>query len=544
MDDINEVGDNRHLTFFRMLGNWSLGDYFKKEQLTWIFAFLTNELGIPPKKLFVSVFAGDKEIEKDEASVNIWSEIFESIKINPKERIVPYGPEKNWWSRAGGPENMPTGELGGPDSEIFYDFGDEAFHASSPWKNQPCHINCECGRYLEISNNVFMQYRKSEDGSFTKLPQQNVDHGAGAERLLQAVENQPDVYLTQLFQPVIQTIEKQTKKKYQDYKREMRMITAHFSSSCFILNAGVKPSNTEQGYILRRLIRRAYDSFNKLQGEDIIPILESIAMQYKQTDPQLVTNFVEIKNTIHEETVRYKKSLSKAKSFLIKKYKRIDDHPGTYEIAAEDAFIVYTTHGLSPTQIKSLGFTFPAEAFNEAMQKHKNLSRTSAEKKFRGGLADHSEKTIMGHTATHLLHQAMRDILGIHVNQTGSNITPERIRFDFSHNEKLTQTQIESIEKIVNEKIKENLPVHFELIPTQKAYAMGAIGLFMDNYGEKSKIYFIGDTTKGYQLAYSVEFCGGPHVDFTGELKSFKIIKQENLGKNQRRIYALVGKEN
>lgn len=538
LDDINEVGDNRHLTFFRMLGNWSLGDYFKKEQLPWMFDYLTKGLGIDPKNLYVSIFEGYKDFPEDNDAREIWTKLFEGVGLDPKERIFPGGPEKNWWSRAGVPDNMPAGELGGPDSEIFYDFGtphDKKF-------GDKCHIDCDCGRFLEISNNVFMEYKKNDDGTFSKLPNQNVDHGAGAERLLMAAENQPDVFLTSLFKPVIETIEKQTGKTYKENIREMRMITAHLASSTFIVDAGVVPGNTEQGYILRRLIRRAVDSFNKIDGKELQPILEALVEQYKETDPHLVTTFETIVNTILEEQGKYQQSLKKAKAFIIKKYKQVDDEIlGSIEISAEDAFIIYTTHGLSPTQIKSLGYTFDNQAFADKMKAHKDLSKKGAGQKFRGGLADHQERTIMGHTATHLLHQALRDMFGEQLHQSGSNITTERLRFDFNFDRKLTDEEITKLENVVNEKIKENLPVHFEMIPTEDAKKMGAIGLFADTYDETSKIYFIGGDSKHPKEAYSIEFCGGPHVEFTEKLKSFKIKKQESLGKGYRRLYAVVG---
>jgi len=337
-------------------------------------------------------------------------------------------------------------------------------------------------------------------------------------------------------------LEKQSGKKYADHTREMRMITAHLASSTFIVNAGVVPGNSEQGYILRRLIRRAVDSFKKIEGKELKPVIEAIVEQYKETDPDLVTNFEKIVNTILEEQTKYSQSLTKAKAFLIKKYKQIDDEIlGSTEISAEDAFIIYTTHGLSPSQIKSLGYTFDGQAFAEKMKEHKSLSRKGAGQKFKGGLADHQERTIMGHTATHLLHKALRDMFGTQLHQSGSNITSERLRFDFNFDRKLTDEEIKKLEDVVNEKIKENLPVHFEMIPTTDAKDMGAIGLFEDTYQDVSKIYFIGGDAKHPEDAYSIEFCGGPHVDFTDKLKSFKIKKQESLGKGYRRLYAMVG---
>src|SRR5579885_371811 len=544
--DFDEVGNNRHTTFFRMLGNWSLGDYFKKEQIPWFFTFLTEELKITPKRLYVTVFAGNDSITQDSMAIAIWKEVFASAGIDAKEneRIFMYGVEKNWWSRSGVPDKMPAREPGGPDTEVFYDFGAELqIHEHSPFKNEPCHVNCDCGRFIEIGNSVFMQYQKQTDGSFKALPQQNVDFGGGLERILMAVENQPDVYKNSLLRPIIDSLTKELRKKYSDHARDLRIVTAHLMSACFIANAGVKPSNTEQGYILRRLIRRAMDSFYLLEGRQLEPILEAIVEQYKDTDPDLADNFENIKDTIVQESQRYHATRERAKKFIEKKYKHIGDELlGVKEISADDAFLLYTTNGLSPTQIESLGYTFDKQAFAQKMEAHQKLSKQGAEKKFRGGLADHQERTIMGHTATHLLHQAVRDILGNQVHQTGSNITTERLRFDFNYDQKLTEEQIKQIEAIVNEKIRDNLPVHFEMLPLQTAKQIGAIGLFDEKYEDKVKIYFIGGSGKeGDHEAYSKEFCGGPHVDFTGKLKSFKIIKQESVGKNQRRIYAIVG---
>ncbi len=522
--DIDEIGDNRHTTFFRMLGNWSLGDYFKKEQLHWIWEFVIKELKIPENKLYVTIFKGYKDIPKDIESEKIWTDIFEKENLNPKERIFFYD-TKNWWSRAGEPDKMPIGEPGGPDSEIFFKFDiphDEKF-------GKECHPNCECGAFMEIVNSVFMEYQKSEKG-FTKLPQKNVDHGSGLERLLAAYENKQDIFTTSLFAPIIKSIEKQTNKSYKGNEKEMRIIVDHLISASFIISAGIYPSNKEQGYVLRRLLRRAID-----QG-DIRETLLSIVKQYKDTDPLLETSFAKIINVITQEIDQYKNVLSNAKKFIEGKYKRTgDDLMGVTEISSDDAFIVYTTHGLSPTQIKSLGYTFDDQKFAQKMKAHQNVSRAGAGKKFAGGLADHSEKTIMGHTATHLLHQALRDLFGKQLHQTGSNITSERVRFDFNFDRSLTPDELKKVESIVNEKILENLPVHFEMLPLAKAKEIGAIGLFDDKYTNTVKIYFIGG--KG---PYSIEFCGGPHVTFTSKVKSFKIIKQENIGKGQRRIYAKV----
>jgi alanyl-tRNA synthetase len=532
--DIDEVGDNRHDTFFRMLGNWSLGDYFKKEQLPWIWEFATKELKIPADKLYVSVFKGYKGIAKDEESEKVWTEIFTKEGLNSKERIFFYD-TKNWWSRAGEPDKMPAGEPGGPDSEIFFKFDvphDKKF-------GEKCHPNCNCGRFMEIINSVFMEYQKQKDGSFKKLPQRNVDHGAGVERLLAAVENKQDIFSTSLFEPVIKSIEKDTAIKYSDNNFAMRVIADHLTASVFITSNNIIPSNKEQGYILRRLLRRAMDNFSKLKGKDLSPIIETIVGQYGKTDSYLIEKFEEIKNIILEEQQKYKQTLKNAKQFISKKYPSIssggtgDELMGVTKISAEDAFILYTTHGLSPTQIKSLGYAFNDLQFAEKMKSHQDISRAGATKKFAGGLADHSEQTVRGHTATHLVHQALRDMFGINLHQTGSNITSERVRFDFNFDRNLTPEELKKIEDTVNQKIKENLPVHFQIIPLQEAKKVGAIGLFNEKYSEKVKVYFVGD--------YSKELCGGPHVAFTSEIKSFKIIKQENIGKGNRRLYAKVG---
>lgn len=526
--DIDEVGDNRHTTFFRMLGNWSLGDYFKKEQLRWFFEFLTQELKLDPGKLYVSVFSGFGEIQKDNESAEIWKELFESVGLDSSERIFSYGADKNWWSRSGTPKNMPPGEPGGPDSEVFYRFDIE--HDTK--FGESCHPNCECGRFLEIGNSVFMQYKKRKDGGFDDLPHKNVDFGGGLERLVAVVEDKHDIFQTSLFSPIIENIENTTAKKYNSNQKEMRIIADHLVASVFIIANSVRPSNKEQGYILRRLLRRSFDNFEALNGSDISSIIEKIVEQYEDTDKYLVEKFELIKNVVIEEEQSYQRTLSEAKKFIHKKYGSSDELKGVARISSDDAFSLYTSQGLSPTQIKSLGYSFDDKEFSDLMKKHQETSRAGVEKKFKGGLADHQDLTIKGHTATHLLHQALRDVLGDSVYQTGSNITTERVRFDFAYNDKVSSEQLQKVEEIVIEKIKENLPVHFEIMPLSHAKEIRAIGLFDEKYQESVKVYFVGD--------YSREFCGGPHVNFTGEIKSFRIIKEEGLGKGTRRIYAIV----
>lgn len=530
--DIDEVGDNRHTTFFRMLGNWSLGDYFKKEEIPWLWEFLTETLGLPKEKLFITVFDGFKKIERDEESYKIWADLLTKEGFVPEQKIFFAGVDKNWWSRSGTPDKMPVGEIGGPDTEVYIRF-DDIEHTDECEGDSP--VYCECGKFLEIANSVFMQYKKVTEEDFDPLPNKNVDFGGGLERLLAAVELKSDIFETSLFHPTIKTIEKETSKTYGENKKEMQIITDHLGASVFIILAGVRPSNKEQGYILRRLLRRAFDNFYTLSGKDITSVIESVFDQYKETDEDLVSKYEEIRNVILEEEKNYKGTLQRAKAFISKKYPETGDEimGEKKTISSEDAFILYSTHGLSPTQIKSLGFDFDEQAFAKKMEEHQNLSRAGAQQKFRGGLADTSEKTVMGHTATHLLHKALRDMFGEDLHQTGSNITTERLRFDFNFDRKLEDDEIKKLEDTINEKIRENLPVHFEILPLEEAKKLGAIGLFDEKYGNDVKVYFVGD--------YSKEFCGGPHVDFTSKLKRFKIIRQENIGHGQRRIYAVVG---
>jgi alanyl-tRNA synthetase len=526
--DIEEVGDNRHQTFFRMLGNWSLGDYFKAEEIPWLWELLTKEFGIDKSKLYITIFKGTDGVPYDQEAFDLWSKILTDEGMSPDERIFAADVDKNWWSRSGVPANMPIGEIGGPDTEIYYLFEDLK-HTDKCTGNSP--VGCECGRFTEIANSVFIQYKKTENG-FEELPQKNVDYGGGVERLMAAIENTPDVFTADLFRPIIKLIEDETGKKYELNKKEMQVIADHLGAAVFIINSKIKPSNKDQGYVLRRLLRRAFDNFYTLGGENIAPVIEKVVEQYLLTDNELKDNFEEIKLTILEEEKKYHVAITEAKNFIEKRYKG-KEVSGTKEISADDAFLLYSTHGLSPTQIRSLGYVFNEQEFANKMEEHQKLSRSGAEQKFKGGLADHSEKTIMGHTATHLLHKALRDMFGTDLHQTGSNITSERVRFDFNFERKLEDSEIAEIEKTVNGKIAENLPVHFEIMPIARAKETGAIGLFDEKYAEDVKVYFIGD--------YSKELCGGPHVNFTSEIKQFKIIKQENIGHGQRRIYCVVG---
>ncbi len=538
--DIDEIGDNRHTTFFRMLGNWSLGDYFKTEQIPWFWEFLTNKdegIGLSPEKLYVTVFEGNEDISKDNEAKQIWTRIFSDAGLDPSEKIFEYGVSKNWWSRAGEPSNMPVGEPGGPDTEVFYEFDVE--HDEKFGKN--CHVNCDCGRFMEIGNSVFMQYVKRDNG-FEELPQKNVDFGGGLERLVAASDNKQDVFETSLFSPIIKSIENTTGKKYVDNKSEMRIIADHITASVFIISNNIKPSNKEQGYVLRRLIRRGLDNFYLLNGDTIVPIIEKIVDQYKDTDMVLTERFEEIKNTILEEEQSYQKALSGGRRLIEKELKisgkEIND--AKTEISATVAFKAITSYGLGPTQLESLGYVFDKKELSELIKKHQDLSRSGAGKKFAGGLADHTDLTVKGHTATHLMHQALRDVLGDKVHQSGSNITSERIRFDFNYDEKLTKEQIDEVERIVLEKISEDLPVFSTIMTLSEAKELGAIGLFDEKYGDKVKIYTIGGSSSDLKSAYSKEFCGGPHVEHTLQISSFDILKEEGVSAGIRRIYAKV----
>lgn len=525
LQDIEEVGDNRHTTFFEMLGNWSLGDYFKKEQISWIWEFLTTELDLSRERLYVSVFAGDKEVPRDEESVNIWKKLGV-----PEKRIFYYEVNKNWWSRAGVPSKMPVGEPGGPDSEVFFEFT-QVRH--DPKFGKECHPNCDCGRFMEIANSVFMQYRKTESGDLEELPKKSVDFGGGLERLVAATNDNPDVFTSDLFSAMIQIIEAKTKKKYLEDEivtRNMRIVTDHLRAAVMMSTDGVMPSNKMQGYILRRLVRRSLlygrnlGLSNNWQwvGDMVEPVVEI----YKEQYPEVGYQKDKIKLMLEDEAMKFGKSLEKGLR-EIEKLKKLD---------GKMAFQLYETYGFPWEMTVEIaaekGQTVDRTQFEEEFNKHKELSRTAAAGMFKGGLQDQSEETTKLHTATHLLHQALRTVLGNHVSQKGSNITAERLRFDFSHSTKLTTEEINKVEEIVNEKIGENLSVSFQVLNKYEALKSGALAFFGERYADKVKVYTIGQ--------FSREICGGPHVNFTGVLGTFTIVKEESAGSGVRRIYAQV----
>ncbi|MBI2022216.1 alanine--tRNA ligase [Candidatus Daviesbacteria bacterium] len=537
-EDIDEVGDNRHTTFFEMLGNWSLGDYFKKEQLPWIWEFLTVDLGLPKDKLYVTVFEGDKGIPKDEESFEIWKGLGVS-----KDHIHFYGVSKNWWSRSGPPEKMPTGEIGGPDSEVFYEFTQVEHDLKY---GQTCHPNCDCGRFLEIANSVFIQYQKQEDGSLKELDQKNVDFGGGLERLTAATNNSPDLFETDLFSDARKKLLEVNLVNSPESVSGIRIVLDHLRASIFIIDAGVEPSNKEQGYVLRRLIRRAalyakIGNIDLLNGNFQLVVSEFVRV-YADIYPSTSQNKSQIVKIIEDELVKFEKTLEVG-------MKKIISRKSQSPISGSEAFDFYQTYGFPPELIKEFA-SVDLEGFEEAMKKHQDRSRSASAGMFKGGLAGHSQIEIKYHTTTHLLHQALRDVLGPEVFQKGSNITEERLRFDFSFERKLSEQEIKQVEDKVNQKIKEDLKVDRRFMTYEEAKALNAIGLFDEKYDKSNvSIYAIGPNYKydpkakdrrdrgGY---YSLEFCGGPHVEQTGVIGGIKITKQEAISAGIRRIRAVL----
>jgi len=521
--DIEEVGDNRHTTFFEMLGNWSLGDYFKKEQHPWFLEFLTKELSLPIEKLAVTIFEGNNEIPKDEESEKIWL----SLGI-PSERIFSYGVDKNWWSRSGSPNSMPPGEPGGPDSEVFFEFTQVNHNKKF---GDRCHPNCNCGRFLEIGNSVFMEYKKQTDGSFIKLPRQNVDFGGGLERLEAATENNTDLFTTDFFLESVKSLEanKKSGEEYKSNPKPYRIIVDHLRAAIFMVADGVESSNKERGYILRRLIRRTMVYSRKLglkSDEWLSNTFALLAQPYIHQYSDLYEALPRINQQITGEVDKFRKTLEKGLN-VIRKMPKLN---------GKLAFFMYEAFGfpweLTEEIALERGQQIERQQFEEEFKKHQELSRTASKGMFKGGLQDRSEQVIKLHTATHLVHQALRTILGNHVAQKGSNITAERLRFDFSHPTKLTEQQIKNVEDLVNTKIKEDLAVTFKLVSYNKAQEEGALAFFGERYPQKVKVYSIGQ--------FSKEICGGPHVDRTSVLGIFKITKQQALGAGTRRLYAIV----
>ncbi len=512
--DIDSVGDNRHLTYFEMLGNWSLGDYFKKEAIAMSYKFLTEELGIDPEKLSVTCFAGDADAPKDIEAFEAWK----NAGI-PEERIYFYGKEDNWWI---------AGEEGpcGPDTEMFLDTG-------KPACSENCQPSCNCGKYVEIWNNVFMEYYKSKDG-IKKLEQKNVDTGLGLERMAMLLQKVETPFDTELFKPVMEELEKL--EKIDDIKSR-RIVAEHLRSSIMIIADGGRPSNIDRGYVLRRLIRRMTRHMSKLQIdlENISDLIGLTINNLNEMYPELQTKRDIIKNVIIEEKDKFIKTLGHGEKEFEKVINKLEQENKNV-IDGKTIFKLYETYGFPPEITADLaqekGYKIDLTEFDKLFKEHQEKSRLGSEQKFKGGLAEQNEITTAYHTATHLLHQALRNVLGDHVKQSGSNITTERLRFDFSHPEKMTPEQIKQVEDIVNEQIKRDLNVVSEEMPLEEAKKSGAIGLFENKYGDTVKVYTIGD--------FSKEICGGPHVKHTGELGHFKIKKEESSSAGIRRIKAIL----
>lgn len=515
--DIDEVGDNRHLTYFEMLGNWSLGDYFKEQSVQMSFEFLTNELSIPVEKLSVTCFEGDSDCPRDEITAECWRKA--GI---PEDKIYFFGKEDNWWI---------AGEEGpcGPDTEMFYDTG-------KPKCSENCNPSCGCGKYVEIWNNVFMEYFKTKDGVYTKLAKQNVDTGLGLERMTMLLQGKQTPFETELFAPIM---EKLVELQKVDDINSRRIVAEHLRSSMMITCDGGKPSNIDRGYVLRRLIRRMIRHMNKLQIElsELENLIDLNTDNLKEMYPDLDKNKEMIKKVILEEKDKFVKTLVHGEREFVKEMNKAKE-AGKTKLDGQVVFRLYDTYGFPPEVTQELAsendIDIDLEEFDKLFKEHQEKSRLGAEQKFKGGLADQNEETISYHTATHLLHKALKIVLGDHVKQSGSNITAERLRFDFTHPEKMTQEEIKKVEDLVNEQIQRNLEVTCEEMSYEEAKATGAIGLFTDKYGDRVKVYTIGD--------FSKEICGGPHVSNTNEMGIFKIKKEESSSSGIRRIKAVLVK--
>ena len=541
--EIDEVGDTTHLTFFEMLGDWSLGDYFKEEAIAWSWEFLTSKeyLGINPEKLYVTVFEGDEQVPKDTEAIELWQGHYKELGMEAKEgeRIFALGREDNWWGPAG-----QTGPCG-PDTEMFYDTGKDSC-------GKECIPGCGCGKYVEIWNDVFMEYNKNPDGAYFPMDNKNVDTGMGLERTVMVLNGFKTVYEMDALAPVVTTIlrikendpELMFDPSWQQHYDEqtvksVRIMADHIRSAVFILAdpRGVTPGNEDQGYVLRRLIRRAirHARILGLHGSYLSDGAESVIQELKDVYQELGRNRDKIISELVVEKEKFEKVLDKG----IARFAQITNTKK--ELNAQEIFELYTSYGFPLEMVKELaeekGLSVDEKGFEEAFKKHQELSRAGAEGKFSGGLADDSEEVKQFHTATHLLHQALREVLGNHVAQKGSNITKERLRFDFSHPEKMTDEQKKEVEAIVNKQIKANLPVHFHEMTVEEAKEFGAIGLFEERYGEKVKVYTVGEK----EDAFSKEICGGPHVEKTSELAgTFRIKKEESVSAGIRRIKAVL----
>ena len=556
--DIDDIGDNRHTTFFEMLGNWSLGDYFKKEQINWMWQFLSEEVGLDMNRIYVTCYIGDERynIPKDTEAAEIWAELYEKAGlssgqadigseeagyargIKPGERIFYYDGSKNWWSRNGGPETTPIGDPCGPDSEMFYEFD---FIEHDPKFGEHCHPNCDCGRFMEIGNNVFMAYKKVADGVFKPLEKPNIDPGSGLERIAAAANNDPDVFKISLLWPIVEKLQDLSGKKYDSHTESMRVIADHLRAATFMAVDGCVPSNKEQGYVMRRLLRRAirysFDlGIEQNFLEEVVPVIADL---YEADFPEVKENRESIIAVLVKEEKTFRQTLRKG---LRQMQHYIDDG-----LTGEELFTLYDTFGfpveLSTEEAYKQGIKLSDDwraEFDRRMAEHRRRSKTARKGQFSGGLEGHDPIHLKYHTATHLLGAALRKVLKApDLQQHGSNITAQRLRFDFNH-DKLTPEEKQAVEDQVNAWIDADLPVSFAVYPTDEALNMGAIGAFGERYGDKVKVYSIGEGDN----VVSFEVCGGPHVEHTGVLaeggKRFKITKEESSSAGIRRIKAVL----
>lgn len=556
--DIDDIGDNRHTTFFEMLGNWSLGDYFKKEQINWMWQFLSEEVGLDMSRVYVTCYIGDERynIPKDTEAAEIWAGLYEKAGlssgqadigseeagyargIKPGERIFYYDGSKNWWSRNGGPETTPIGDPCGPDSEMFYEFD---FIEHDPKFGEHCHPNCDCGRFMEIGNNVFMAYKKVADGVFESLEKPNIDHGSGLERIAAAANNDPDVFKISLLWPIVEKLQDLSGKNYASHTESMRVIADHLRAATFMAVDGCVPSNKEQGYVMRRLLRRAirysFDlGIEQNFLEEVVPVIADL---YEADFPEVKENREQIIAVLVKEEKSFRQTLRKG---LRQMQHYIDDG-----LTGEELFTLYDTFGF-PVELSTeeaykqgikLSDNWRAE-FDAKMAEQRQRSKTARKGQFSGGLEGHDPIHLKYHTATHLLGAALRKVLDApDLQQHGSNITADRLRFDFNH-DKLTFEEKQAVEKQVNDWIDADLPVKFAVYPTEEALKMGAIGAFGERYGDEVKVYSIGEDDN----VISFEVCGGPHVEHTGILaeggKRFKITKEESSSAGIRRIKAVL----
>jgi len=563
--DIEEVGDNRHTTFFEMLGNWSLGSYFKAEQLPWFFEFLTEIVGLDPTKLYITCFIGeaDYDIAKDSESAQIWEKLFSDKKVDAKQveigseengyktgmqggRIFYYDASKNWWCRAGKINLMPKGEPGGPDSEVFYRFYERDHNTEEKLRyGDFCHPNCDCGQFLEIGNSVFMEYLKTDEG-FSKLPKQNVDFGGGLERIAAAALGDGDVFKVSLLWPVITKLQDLSSKNYDNYTQSMRVIADHLRAATFLAVDGIVPSNKEQGYVMRRLMRRAIRFAFELGIEqnlssEVVPIITTL---YQDSYPEINDSKERIIEVLVREEKIFRQTLRKGLQVFSATLKNGNN------VSGQDLFRLYDTYGFPMELSKEEAYKHDVKIddnadseFERLMAEQRDRSRTATKGEFKGGLGGQTLQHKKYHTATHLMYQALRQILGDHVIQHGCNINEERLRFDFSNPDKMTTEQIKQVEDIVNQQIARDLKVSFEEHPTKEAINdLHVLGAFGDRYGDVVKVYRM--QADNDDQPFSFEICGGPHVEHTGQLaedgKKFKIIKEESSSAGIRRIKAVL----